>query len=797
MGPSVASFDDFLTDLRESFPPAFVDNAYLLRLILAGEPPLGLSSGSRIEFAQFALEKFALRRLGSTRVARPADVLVTHFPAREDYVPFLAPVVAELRRQGFEVAVTVPPSATELEAHYPDLPVFALHELATPTSYLLARRAVAGLASARREFVARYLLPARQSAYLSVVLQAYEWQRALFGLALRRTGARVVVGLHTMLDPGIRAAIRDANKDGQKVSTLYVQHGVFSGDWPTHDFHGADRVLLWSDAAAAALRMFPGPLPSIAVTGNPKLEWLRSLSTPPGGTNREQRQVDGQVLVLGTNGESDRDVRALRLAATALQGIGPDAVIFRPHPAEPRERYLKLVAEGLLDERQISYASDPYPALRNAVVVIGTQSTLLLEAAALGTPAIQLLPHEMELNWAENGMPSANTADELRDLVNRMRSVLGARSAALAASQPLVEATFGPVDGAAARAAGEVARLVRDPRSSPHQRSDDQVSHDATPKVTIMIPTYGQATILHEAIDSALAQTYPNLEVLVADDASPDATPAVMSAYAHERRVRYVRRDPNLGRVGNYRATLTDAAGDFVLNLDGDDWLSDPTYVADAMALVAEHPDLALVFGRSQSYRQATGTLEDEPINRDLPTVCDGTRLFLAYADGRVTIPHMTALYRRDIALSLGFYEHDVIGADSVAFLLLLPGRRVGFIDRPVGVWRQHASNATWSSDISSRRANFVVADEPARAAMASGAVAPDAIAAWHLKMSARLGHQAMADSIMHGRAAVAALMFFDMLRARPRAAFGAIGRLFQGARRRLSASARHPAGPG
>lgn len=310
------------------------------------------------------------------------------------------------------------------------------------------------------------------------------------------------------------------------------------------------------------------------------------------------------------------------------------------------------------------------------------------------------------------------------------------------------------------------------------------------PLVTIMIPTYGQAAILHTAIESALAQTYPSLEVIVADDNSPDDTEATVRRFMTDSRLRYIRRETNLGRVRNYRTTLTqDARGDFALNLDGDDWLCDNHYISDAMALVAANPDLALVFGRSKGYREETGDLAEEPTNQGLPAVSEGTELFLRYADGLVSIPHMTALYRRELAASLGFYEHDVIGSDSVALLLLLPGRRIGFIDRPVGVWRQHASNATWSSDLAARRANFVVADVPARAVRGTGLIDDEKVRIWQRKMSSRLGYQAMADGIAHGRPGSAAQLFMSMVVERPLAALGALSKLIvHGSRRLLGA---------
>src|SRR6202008_1761874 len=99
------------------------------------------------------------------------------------------------------------------------------------------------------------------------------------------------------------------------------------------------------------------------------------------------------------------------------------------------------------------------------------------------------------------------------------------------------------------------------------------------PKVTVMIPTYGQADVILRAVDSALAQDYANLEVVVIDDCSPDTTGAVVAA-RRATRLPHPRNDRNLGRVANYRHGLYGLArGDWVINLDGDDYFVDAGFV--------------------------------------------------------------------------------------------------------------------------------------------------------------------------------------------------------------------------
>src|SRR5574340_595951 len=74
------------------------------------------------------------------------------------------------------------------------------------------------------------------------------------------------------------------------------------------------------------------------------------------------------------------------------------------------------------------------------------------------------------------------------------------------------------------------------------------------PLVSIMIPTYGQEEVILKAVDSALAQDYPNLEIIVADDASPDCTSQLV-ATRKDPRLHYHRNPTNIGRVANYRNT--------------------------------------------------------------------------------------------------------------------------------------------------------------------------------------------------------------------------------------------------
>lgn len=314
------------------------------------------------------------------------------------------------------------------------------------------------------------------------------------------------------------------------------------------------------------------------------------------------------------------------------------------------------------------------------------------------------------------------------------------------------------------------------------------------PLVTIMIPTYGQAHYLPRAIDSALAQDYPNLEILVVDDASPDDTASVIEPYLEDPRFRYHRHDENLGRVATYRDTLErEALGDYVLNLDGDDWLVDPTYLSSAMDLVRRHPEVAMVFARAASFDQTSGELSENELNRGRPAILDGSEIIEGFADGSAGIPHLTAVYRRDLAVEVGFYQTDIIGADSLSFIRLLPRRRVGFLDRVVAVWRVHERNASRRSGVGELLANLALPDEAASHLTDIGFFDRTAAAAWRRRFCAHLGYRQLANFLVERRFESALHYLYGMLRQRPVPTMGAVAQVLVAGARRFGRRAKWP----
>ncbi len=221
------------------------------------------------------------------------------------------------------------------------------------------------------------------------------------------------------------------------------------------------------------------------------------------------------------------------------------------------------------------------------------------------------------------------------------------------------------------------------------------------PKVSIMIPAYNQDQYISKNVESALAQTYDHIEVIVCDDNSTDNTEQVLRKYSTDKRFFYYKNKKNLGRVGNYRKLLFElATGDWVLNLDGDDYFTDSNYIAEAIEQIIRNEKIVVV---AAAYSKLVdGKVIDQPdyfkkINKDILEL-KGKYVFMD--PYKTSIGHLTCLYNRHLAMKLNFYALNILQADSESMLRLLLHGHIVFFKKSVAVWRLHTLNASTYSNV-------------------------------------------------------------------------------------------------
>lgn len=120
-------------------------------------------------------------------------------------------------------------------------------------------------------------------------------------------------------------------------------------------------------------------------------------------------------------------------------------------------------------------------------------------------------------------------------------------------------------------------------------------SDGAVPRLTIVIPTVNRQHLVGRAVESAIAQTFPSLEIIVSNNGSTDGTRGLLERFAGVPRVRIVNRESTIPANPHGNRLIAEACGEFFVGLSDDDWL-EPEFAARAIAMFDSRPGLSFVW---------------------------------------------------------------------------------------------------------------------------------------------------------------------------------------------------------
>jgi glycosyltransferase involved in cell wall biosynthesis len=214
-------------------------------------------------------------------------------------------------------------------------------------------------------------------------------------------------------------------------------------------------------------------------------------------------------------------------------------------------------------------------------------------------------------------------------------------------------------------------------------------------KVSVVIATYNRAYIFREALESALAQTYRDFEILIVDDGSTDNT-RDMAVQCTTDRVRYIRHEHNRGCSAAYNTGIKAATGDVITLLDSDDrWK--PENLEREVSFLLRHPEVDLVF-------TDVAIVDAE---KPIPSLIDLMKAFPKLIHGKqqgdeyvlssremyicllqeLPVKPTAALARRELYARAGlFNEAWPSGTDWDLFLRFSRSACFGYIDAPLSI---------------------------------------------------------------------------------------------------------------
>jgi glycosyltransferase involved in cell wall biosynthesis len=222
------------------------------------------------------------------------------------------------------------------------------------------------------------------------------------------------------------------------------------------------------------------------------------------------------------------------------------------------------------------------------------------------------------------------------------------------------------------------------------------------PLVSICIPTHNDATVVKDALSSAMGQSYSPLEIVVIDNHSSDDTWRIVTDAANsDERIRTFRNDENIGMAHNFSACVAAARGNFVLILCADDVL-DPGCIGVLAEALRDHPDAVFAAcGRNATDR----SLEPQRVLRARTSTekVDGDKLIReCFVHGNRIGEPSAVLFKRAPA-HRGFNPEYSQALDLEMWFYLLGQGSAILVAEPLCFIRQHALQTTQANIASGR----------------------------------------------------------------------------------------------
>lgn len=208
------------------------------------------------------------------------------------------------------------------------------------------------------------------------------------------------------------------------------------------------------------------------------------------------------------------------------------------------------------------------------------------------------------------------------------------------------------------------------------------------PRVGIGMPVYNGANFIVDAIESVLAQTFEDFELLICDNASTDETADICRTYVDkDERVRYVRNRWNIGAGPNNNRVFELSRGEFFKIANHDD-INEPRFVERCVALLDERPDAVCAFPSTVDVDATGAVVRDLPRRPAFASDDAATRIWEALEFGQEPMA-IFGVMRADVVAKTGLMT-AVPSADRIWLAELLMHGPFVEVTEPLFLHREH-----------------------------------------------------------------------------------------------------------
>lgn len=225
-------------------------------------------------------------------------------------------------------------------------------------------------------------------------------------------------------------------------------------------------------------------------------------------------------------------------------------------------------------------------------------------------------------------------------------------------------------------------------------------------KVSVCMIAYNHEAFIAQALDSILVQdTDFDTEIVIGDDNSKDGTGKICEDYAakYPGRIRYIRRDPNIGMMPNFISTLQACSGEYIAVCEGDDFWTDPQKLRLQAGFLDQQKEYSLCCHNHEvlvgEKRLKAGKDFQEPF-REVPAPSYMVNPFF----------HTSSYFFRKSAMPVPFpdWYRNVLAGDHFLVLFLSMKGKIGCINRRMSVFRNHGSSVSFTRTALDIKENFV-----------------------------------------------------------------------------------------
>lgn len=224
--------------------------------------------------------------------------------------------------------------------------------------------------------------------------------------------------------------------------------------------------------------------------------------------------------------------------------------------------------------------------------------------------------------------------------------------------------------------------------------------------ISVIVPIYNVESYVAECIESIQNQTYMNLEIILVNDGSTDASGDICDQYAaYDERIQVIHKE-NAGVSAARNTGIESANGDYIGFVDSDDYIA-PTMYEDMLKLMAEH-DLDII--ECTAFRNNGDTNIEGCNDGSLEIFNRDEALKMAMYDCFVAV--WSQLYKRRVISDVRFPVGRKFEDSAVSYLFIANTKRVGHINRCLYYYRLNPNSTTQTSFDAKSRWDFVLGYE-------------------------------------------------------------------------------------